>query len=154
MIRRRDYLMIRRTELFDDEESALDAIIRDAVPHYPRLADRDHVLKIHNLPGRERCIRMRCAETALAVVQQSAGDFLMRWIVERKFQMAVNRMAKLGTAISGCHNRFLRSFLVRMHRFAVLPPFRKVSASGSAFAAKFQAARPPSADGRWFGPAL
>ena len=69
--------MIRRTELFDYQESALHPIIRDAVPHYPRLADRDHVLKIHYLSGGERCIRMRCAETALAVVQQSAGDFLM-----------------------------------------------------------------------------
>jgi hypothetical protein len=71
-----------RIPLFDDEESAFHPIIRDAVPHYTRLADCDHVLKIHYLSRWERRIRMRCAETAFAVIQQSAGDFLMRRIVE------------------------------------------------------------------------
>jgi hypothetical protein len=71
--------------LFDDQEAAFDPIIRYAVPHYARLSDRDYVLEIHYLAGWQRGVRMRCAEAALAVVEQAARDFLMRGIVERKF---------------------------------------------------------------------
>jgi len=65
-----------RDSLFDYQEPALHPIIRDAIPHYPRLAHRDQVLKIHNLPSRQRRIRVRRAEAAFADIQQPASDFL------------------------------------------------------------------------------
>ena len=119
-----------RDSLFDYQETAFDSIIRNPVPHYPRLAHGNDMLKIHNLSGRQRCIRMRSAEAAVAHIQQSAGNFLTRGIVERKFQVAVGRMTMLGTAIRRSHNGFLRSFPLRMHRSAALPPSRIISASG------------------------
>jgi len=119
-----------RYSLFDDQETAFDSIIRDSIPHHPRLAHGNDVLKIHNLSGRQRCIRMRRAEAAVADIQQSTGNFLTRGIVEREFQVAVGRMTMLGTAISSSHNGFLRSLPFRTHRSAALPPFRIISASG------------------------
>ena len=77
-----------RSSLFDDQETGFDAIVRDPVPHHARVAHCDGVLELDLLPGVQRSISMHGAESALAVIQQPAVDFLRRGIVEGEFERA------------------------------------------------------------------
>jgi hypothetical protein len=44
---------------------------------------------------------MHSPESALAVVEQAADDFLRRGIVERKFELALAAVTAFGPAIGG-----------------------------------------------------
>ena len=79
--------------LLDHQESGLDAVIGDAVPHHARPPDGDGMLELHFLAGVQRSVGMFGAETAGAVIQQLAIDFLRRWIVKRQLQRAMSGMA-------------------------------------------------------------
>ena len=85
--------------LLDHQESGLDAVIGDAVPHHARPPHGDGVLELHFLAGVQRSVGMFGAETAGAVIQQFAIDFLRGWIVKGKLQCAVAGMALFRAAI-------------------------------------------------------
>ncbi len=85
--------------LLDDQESGLDAVISDAVPHHARPPHGDGMLELHFLAGVQRGVGVFGAETAVAVIQQLAVDFLRRRIVKGKLQCAMAGMASFRAAI-------------------------------------------------------
>ncbi len=87
--------------LFDDEESAFDPIVGDAIPHHARLADRDHMLKVDHLTGMEGAVSVSGAKAAGTVIEQPPGNLLMRWIVKRQRQLTFSGMTAFGAAIGG-----------------------------------------------------
>src|SRR5579871_2044577 len=113
--------------LFDDKEATLNPVFFNPIPHHACLSYGNHVLEIDNLSGGQRRVAVRCAESALAHVEQPAGHLLTRRIVEREFQVPIGWMTAFGTAFGGGHRGFVGSFLLRMH---ALPPFRKASVCG------------------------
>jgi len=90
-----------QVELLNHKEPGFHAIVRDAVPHYTRFAARDRVLEGDYLAGVQRRILMNGTESALAVVEQAANDFLRRGIVERKFEGSLAAITAFGPAIVG-----------------------------------------------------
>ena len=78
------------------EKSGFHAIIGDAVPHHSRLASSNGMLERDHLAGVQRGIRVNGAESALAVIQQAANDFLRRGIVERKLERTLAAVTALG----------------------------------------------------------
>lgn len=87
--------------LLDYEEAGLHAIVGDAVPHHARLAPGNGMLESDYLTGVQRGILMHGTESAFAVIQQAANDFLRRGIVERKFERPLAAITAFGPAIGG-----------------------------------------------------
>jgi hypothetical protein len=88
-------------KLCDYQESGFNAIVGDSIPHHARLSDGDGVLKLDHLAAVQSGVGVHRSETALAVVQQAADDFLARRIVEEQFELAAAMVAALGASICG-----------------------------------------------------
>ena len=87
--------------LLNYQEPGFDAVIGDAVPHHPGFTPGDGVLERDHLAGVERGILVYGAESALAVIQQAANDFLRRGIVKRKCEGTLAAITAFGAAIGG-----------------------------------------------------
>jgi len=70
--------------LLEDQKTGFHAVVGDAIPHHARSAAGDGVAEVHHLAGVQLPIGVDGPESAVAVVQQMAGDFPARGIVEAK----------------------------------------------------------------------
>ena len=87
--------------LLNYQKTSFHAIVGDAIPHHARFSSSNGMLKGNFLTGVQCGIGMDCPESALAVIQQAADDFLRRGIVERKFELALAAVTAFGPAIGG-----------------------------------------------------
>jgi hypothetical protein len=87
--------------LLNYQKTSLYAIVGDAIPHHARFSPGNGMLEGDLLAGVQCGIGMDSPESALAVVQQAADDFLRRGIVERKFELALAAVTAFGPAIGG-----------------------------------------------------
>jgi len=87
--------------LLENQESGFHAVVGDPVPHDAGLAAGDGVLEVDHLSGVQERVGVLGAKSAVTVVDQAAGDFLARRILEGQPQRALTAMTAFGTAFGG-----------------------------------------------------
>jgi hypothetical protein len=85
------------------QESGLNPIVGDAIPHHPGFSERQHVPEFNDLTGVERGVAVHGPKAALAMIHQSSANILTRGIVEVEMQNAFTGMTALCAAICSGH---------------------------------------------------